>query len=239
MSIIPNNWHSSWDDFMSAENIYKQKVTLLELKNIEKQLGEIFPLEENVLRFLQNDLDNMKAVIVGMEPYPSSFEKDGNIFPIATGRSFEIANVTDWNQKFKQSSLRNILKTIYYNEYGEIISLETLRNKIKNNEFPIKQPKEWFDSLEQQGVLFLNATLTVEPYNVDSHTKIWYVFMNDLIVYMSNRNPNLKWLLWGNKAKERVVPHINSNAIITCHPRLAEFVNENCFAKIKDINWLG
>ena len=105
MSIIPNNWHSSWDDFMSAENIYKQKVTLLELKNIEKQLGEIFPLEDNVLRFLQNDLDNMKAVIVGMEPYPSSFEKDGNIFPIATGRSFEIANVTDWNQKFKQCGI--------------------------------------------------------------------------------------------------------------------------------------
>lgn len=240
MSIIPKTWHPSWDDFMNLKNIYGQNITLLELKQIEKQIGEIFPKEENVLRFLQNDLNNIKIIIVGMEPYPSSFEKDGNIYPIATGRSFEIANVINWNQKFKQSSLRNILKTIYYNEYGEIISLEILRNKIKNNEFSIKQPKEWFDSLEKQGVLFLNATLTVEPYNVDSHTKIWSNFMNNLMIYISNKNKNIKWLLWGNKAQERILSIINpENAICSCHPRLFEFVNENCFSKIKEINWLG
>lgn len=240
MSIIPQKWHSSWDDFMNVENMYKQKITLLELKKIEEQLGEIFPLEENVLRFLQNDLDNMKVVIVGMEPYPSSFEKDDNTYPVATGRSFEIANVVDWNQKFKQSSLRNILKTIYFNEYNEVIKLEDVRKKIDNNEFNIKQPREWFDSLEQQGVLFLNATLTVEPYNVDSHTKIWSNFMNDLVQYMVNKNKDLKWFLWGDKAKQRFYPYLKEeNVYLTCHPRLAEFVDQNCFKYITNINWLG
>lgn len=228
MSIIPNHWHCSWDNFMTDEII-------LELKNIETKLTNIFPKEENVLRFLQNDLNNIKYIIVGMEPYPT----DDNGIPIATGRSFEVSNVINWNQKFKQSSLRNILKTIYYNEYNKIISLEEIRTKINNNEFKIKQPKEWFDSLEKQGVLFLNATLTVEPYNVDSHSNIWTIFMNKLIKYIDNYK-NVKWLLWGNKAKERVLPYINEkNSIISSHPRLACFVNENCFKEIKDINFLG
>jgi uracil-DNA glycosylase len=212
----------------------------MELEEIESKLGEIFPNEQNVLRFLQNDLNKIKVVIVGMEPYPSSFDLNGATYPVATGRSFEIANVTNWNQKFKQSSLRNILKTVYFNEYGENIPLEDIRKKILNNDFPIKQPKDWFDSLENQGVLFLNATLTVEPYNVDSHTKIWSDFMNDLIVYMVNNNPNIKWFLWGDKAKQRFSPYLNENNMyLSCHPRLANFVNENPFQYEKNINWLG
>lgn len=84
--------------------------------------------------------------------------------------------------------------------------------------------------LENQGILFLNATLTVEPNNVDSHCKIWENFMNELIVYILNRNENIKWLLWGNKAQTRILPLVREeNVICSCHPRLASFVVKIAF----------
>ena len=93
--------------------------------------------------------------------------------------------------------------------------------------------------MENQGVLFLNASLTVEPGKPDSHRKIWDKFMTKLIKYIS-QNKNIKWLLWGDKAKTRVLPIIDeSTAIISQHPRLDGFVKENCFKEIKEINWYG
>lgn len=229
---ILNNYHHSWDDFITNDIIN-------ELNNIENQIGNnYFPKPENVLRILNNDLNKIKYIIVGMEPYPSSYVKNGIEMPEATGRSFEVSSVTSWAQKFKQSSLRNIIKTIYYNYNNEKISLDKLREKINNGTFKIAQPKEWFDSLENQGILFLNATLTVEKNNVDTHTKIWEHFMNELISFI-NKNHNVIWILWGKKAQNRVIPMISNNYILTSHPRLDKFIQENCFGQIPDIDWTG
>ena len=232
--MFPIKENSTWNDFFT-EDILK------ELEEIETKIGtNYFPNKENVLRFTNTDLNNIKCIIVGMEPYPSSFVFNNKLIPEATGRSFEIKSLEDktWNYKFKQSSLRNILKAIYYNETGCKKSLDEIRKEISNETFKISQPSEWFDNLENQGVLFLNATLTVIPGHVDTHTKIWEEFMSKLIPYIDKQN--VKWLLWGNKAQDRVLPLINkNNAICSCHPRLANFVDENPFQYIKSINWKG
>ena len=112
MFIEKEKIHKSWLDFFTndIEN---------ELENIEKQIGDnYFPSKENILRFMQLDLNKVKYIIVGMEPYPSSYIENNQVIPEATGRSFEVSSVKSWNQKFKQSSLRNILKTIYFNKYN-------------------------------------------------------------------------------------------------------------------------
>ena len=63
--------------------------------------------------------------------------------------------------------------------------------------------------------------------------------MVELIKYIETEQ-NPKWLLWGNKAQERIIPILKTdNVICTVHPRIASFVNENCFKYIKEINWLG
>lgn len=108
------NWHESWNDFMN-EN------TISILNTIEEKIKDVdyYPRKEKVLRFLNTDLNNIKYIIVGMEPYPS-FDNVNNC-PQATGRSFEVSEILgkDWNYKIKQSSLRNILKAIYFNETGK------------------------------------------------------------------------------------------------------------------------
>lgn len=232
------NYHKSWNKFISCSDIVN------ELETIEKQIGkeiiDYFPKEENVLRFLSLDLSKIKYIIVGMEPYPSYYKINDEIIPEATGRSFEVNSVTSWEQKFKQTSLRNILKTIYLNEFGEKITIQELRNKIIDKSFLIKNPKDWFLSLERQGILFLNATLTVKPNEVNSHTLLWTYFMTELIQYIEKENSEIIWLLWGKDAQNRVIPNLQkNNYICSCHPRLAEFVDENCFQYIKNINWKG
>lgn len=227
--IPENNWN-----FINEKRIS-------ELKKIHESISDFFPRKDKVLRFLESDFNNLKYIIVGMEPYPSSYEIDGTVIPEATGRSFEVSSMQNktWASKFKQSSLRNILKTIYYNETGKIIKLDEIRKEIENDMFKILDPTAWFDEMEKQGVLFLNASLTVEPYNVGSHTNLWNDFMTNLIEYI-NKNSNAKWMLWGNDAKARVYDLVDKDkCILSCHPRLAKFVDENCFQYAKDINWTG
>lgn len=145
--------HNKWKPFLDNELIDA------EMKRINKVLKseEYFPAENKVFRFLELDPETIKFVIVGMEPYPTDYEKDGIYYPIATGRSFEVDNVVDWNQKFKQSSLRNILKAIYFECAGKEESLSKIRKEIEDGAFKISQPKEWFDNMEAQGVLFFKC----------------------------------------------------------------------------------
>ncbi len=224
--IPENNWGFINDD------------RIAELEEIYGSVTEgYFPENKNVLRFLNTDFNNLKYIIVGMEPYPTFFKKDGIDIPEATGRSFEVASLESWRQKFKQSSLRNILKTVYFNYTGEIKDLDRIRTEIADGKFPMKQPKDWFDSLERQGVLFLNATLTVESYHVDSHTNLWNDFMAALIAHIE-QNQDVEWFLWGAKAQQRVAPYVK-NSIQTVHPRIAGFVSQNCFKGKDKVDWRG
>lgn len=226
-------WNESWNEFMTPE-------VIAELEKIEKALEGInyYPLKENVLRFLNTDLNNIKYIIVGMEPYPSyDFV---NHCPQATGRSFEVSEIIGktWSYKIKQSSLRNILKAIYYNKTGEKKSMEDIRYYIDNGLFDILPPDEWFDSMEEQGVLFLNSTLTVEANNVGSHKKLWDNFRKMLITFLSNKN--IKWMLWGNNAQNEVGQFLPQDKILSCpHPRLDSFIQKNTFQYAPDINWTG
>jgi len=224
-SIPENNW-----DFINGDR-------MAELEKIYGSIGSYFPENWNVLRFLNTDFNNLKYIIVGMEPYPTSLKKDRTDIPEATGRSFEVASLTSWHQKFKQSSLRNILKTVYFNYTGEGRSLEDIRREIADGSFPMKQPKDWFDSLESQGVLFLNATLTVEPYNVDSHTKLWSDFMIALILHIE-KNQDVEWFLWGSKAQQKVAQHVRKS-VQTVHPRMSGFIFQSCFKDKDRVDWRG
>lgn len=56
----------------------------------------------------------------------------------------------------------------------------------------------------QQGVLLLNATLTVEAHKAASHQgKGWEVFTDAVIRLLSERLDNLVFLLWGSYAQQK------------------------------------
>src|SRR3989338_3841039 len=60
------------------------------------------------------------------------------------------------------------------------------------------------EHLAKQGVLLLNATLTVRAHNAGSHQgKGWEVFTDAVIKMLSDEKENLVFLLWGNYAKKK------------------------------------
>lgn len=252
--LIKNQYfHKSFEDFIMKNE--------KELDLICEKIGDDFyPNKENVLRFARCDLNKIKVIILGMDPYPSSYNSDsirrGELsevapsgvtnpieMPVATGRSFEVGNVDKWTDKFKQTSLINILKSLYYLKYNKEESIENIRNDIENKKFIISDPHEWFDKMENNGVMFLNATLTVKKGKPNSHKKIWKKFMDDVICYINDfdKDNNIIWLLWGKDAFDRVNDAVKDSIkkpkiIYKVHPASRvknDFIVNNGFKDIK------
>lgn len=225
-----------WEKFISDDEVST------EIAKIEDFLSgkEYYPPEEEVLRFLEVPTDTLTNIIVGMDPYPSWDEIHDR--PQATGRCFEVSELFDagWEHKIKQSSLRNILKAIHYNETGENPPLAQLREKISSGAFEIASPGQWFPRMEKQGVLFLNASLTVSPGLPGSHAQIWEQFENLLAEYILQVSPDARWHLWGNVAQERFSGIVPKESIAACcHPRLAGFVLDNTLKLASEVDWTG
>lgn len=236
--MIINNFHSSWNDYFTPQ-------ILEEIRRIEEKIGQNYaPDKDKVLRFSKMDLDKIQVCILGLDPY----NKPG----VATGRSFEVGNISNWNDKFKEKSLQNILRLIHktyknIDSYKEIKTLNQIREEINNSLFSILQPKELFDFWEQQGVLMLNTYLTVELNGqAKSHQIYWEDFSKKLINYISTKNPYINWFLWGKDAQSFKEFILNGKIFECRHPSRTsksykdDFLKSDCFKKTANlINWTG
>lgn len=74
----------------------------------------------------------------------------------------------------------------------------------------------------EQGILLLNASLTVRHGQKESHLKIWKPFINQLIQLISENNDNpIVFMLWGNfaKNKQSLITNQSKHLILTAgHP---------------------
>lgn len=237
MNLLPVNMHNSWDDFLTNEIVE-------ELNTIEQRIGKnINPEHNNVLRFLQCDLKNVKVVILGQDPYPEKGR--------ATGRSFEVGDLNFWDEKFRQVSLKNIIRLIHkgyndINDYKDIKKFSEIQEEIKTGAFNILPPNEIFSSWENQGVLLLNTYLSVESGITGSHIEIWEPFSIKLLKFISNENKNINWFLWGKQAEDKKKYISNGRFYISRHPMMCsekykdDFLKNNCFKDAMNIiNWLG
>lgn len=101
-------------------------------------------------------------------------------------------------------------------------SLEVIKEAAINYEIP--HPPLKFDvtleSWAKQGILMLNSALTCEMNKVGSHVMLWRPFISKLLHNLSNNNPGLVYVLFGDKART-FEPYINKrfNSIIKVrHP---------------------
>jgi len=236
MKLIPKNYNKSWEKFI----IENQKKIL----ETEEKIGDnINPEPENVLRFLNRDLNKIKVIILGQDPYPEKGR--------ATGRAFEVGDLHFWTEKFRQVSLKNIVRSIHsvYNghvKYEEIKKFSEIQEEIKRGEFNILPPDELFKSWENQGVLLLNTYLSVEVGNPGSHKEIWEEFNKNLLKYVSEKNKDIKYFLWGKHAESREKYIKSGELYISRHPMMCsykykeDFMKNPCFKETRDlINWLG
>ncbi|MBT8318820.1 MAG: uracil-DNA glycosylase, partial [Gramella sp.] len=83
----------------------------------------------------------------------------------------------------------------------------SLKNIFREIEDDIKNPVPLTGNLERwadQGVLLLNATLTVRAQQAGSHQKKgWERFTDNVIKLISDQKENVVFLLWGGYAKKK------------------------------------
>ncbi len=232
--------HSSWNAFLTDGTI--NELNVIE-ERIFRSSSDYTPNEARVFHFMTNDLNSARIVIIGQDPYPQK--------GVATGRAFEVATLKNWDDTFRNVSLKNIVRAVYNAYTGEFLTYNQIKQKLNGNlfdqTFSLLPPDKLFKSWEQQGVLLLNTSFTTEIGNPGSHSKLWNGFTKELLHYINESNPDLIWFLWGNHAKG-ITSHLELKNVFTSnHPMICKqsdddflFGKVNMFAKTKDlINWKG
>ncbi|MBS1771997.1 MAG: uracil-DNA glycosylase [Bacteroidetes bacterium] len=73
----------------------------------------------------------------------------------------------------------------------------------------------------EQGVLMLNAALTVEAHQPMSHSKIgWHHFTDDVIKLISDKKEHVVFMLWGSfaKSKQELIDKNKHLVLTSAHP---------------------
>ncbi len=231
--------HPLWQPFFS-ENKDEIEAIIARITD-ENFVDALCPSQNLIFRFASFDPTDLQIVVLGQDPYPQP--------GAATGRSFEVGGLTEWTTPFRQSSLRNILRSIYKAKVGEDILWTALREKIRDGSFNILPPDKFFDSLESQGVLFLNTYLTCRAHKPLSHASLWHPISKKMISFMDSRLPNkntTSWFLWGGHARSYAPLICNGTCYESCHPMLCgkdsddDFLKNPCFQLTADrIDWTG
>jgi uracil-DNA glycosylase len=100
----------------------------------------------------------------------------------------------------------------------------SLRNIFKELQSDLNTPAPLWGNLERwakQGVLLLNATLTVRAEQAGSHqNKGWEQFTDKVIEVISKEKENIVFLLWGNyaRAKKSIIDHNKHLVLEAAHP---------------------
>ena len=138
--------------------------------------------------------DDLKVVIIGQDPYHGVGEANGLCFSVQDGVKIP-------------PSLRNIFEEV--NREFEVI-FEPISGNLER----------W----AKQGVLMLNATLTVRKDEPNSHKHLkWQEFTDAVIEKISNEKEHVVFMLWGNFAQKKAIKiDREKHLILSCgHPSFA------------------
>lgn len=182
----------SWEDFLNEEF---RKPYFQELSAFLKQeyaTKTIYPPKKEVFSsFYFTDMDKVKVVILGQDPYHEPGQACGMCFAVKPGVQLPL-------------SLQNIYKEIQ-DDLGIPMNY--------NNGYLVK----W----AQQGVLLINSVMTVEKGKANSHAGHgWEVFTNHVIRKINTLDQPVVYLLWGNNARQKRELITNPKHLIleTVHP---------------------
>ena len=214
---------NNWDNILKEE--FKKEYFLNLIEFIKKEYKEktIYPKQNEVFNAFRYTDFNDVKVVI--------LGQDPYHGPNqAEGLSFSVSN-----EVLKPPSLQNIFKEL-------------------ENDLGIQFPKH--NSLKpwaKEGVLLLNAVLTVEEHKPTSHKdKGWETFTDDIIKILNDKEQPIVFILWGSyaRSKKKLITNKHHLIIESAHPsplsayngffgskpfsKTNEFLRKN---NIKEINW--
>lgn len=189
---MSERFDSSWDSIIKPLFQTSKLQELSEFVRNERSVHQVFPSADLVFNaFRLTPLNNLKVVILGQDPYHNDGQAHGLSFSVPAGIAIP-------------PSLRNI--------YSELVT------DIPGFKYPNHgNLSKW----AEQGVLLLNATLTVRAHEAGSHQKKgWEFFTDEIIKSISDQAENVVFLLWGSYAiKKSALIDSKKHLILTAvHP---------------------
>ncbi|RXM48906.1 uracil-DNA glycosylase [Flavobacterium sp. YO12] len=220
------NLSQDWQGVLKDEIQKPYFSTLMEALDTEYKTHTCYPPAELIFSAFNNcSFADLKIVIIGQDPYHGEGE--------ANGLSFSV------NDTVKiPPSLRNIFREIN-------TDLDSIFMPLSGN----------LEKWAKQGILLLNASLTVRKDSPNSHKHLkWNLFTDAVIQAVSDQKENVVFLLWGSFAQKKGLKIDRSKHYIleSGHPSPMSanqgkwfgnrhFSQTNAFLKskgIKEIEWL-
>lgn len=184
---IGNSWDDVLKDLFASENYQKIREVLKEeyrTRTVYPSMYDIF----NALKF--TDFPDVKAVILGQDPYHGKGQAHGLSFSVKKGVPLP-------------PSLKNI-----YSEIKSDLGLTC-------------GPDGDLTAWAKQGVLLLNASLTVRAGQPMSHAKIgWEAVTDGIIQKLSHSEKPMAFILWGSfaRSKKQFITNPKHLIIESAHP---------------------
>ena len=165
----------SWQSILSDEITKPYFNNLMDEVAQEYKNGICYPPKEFIFSAFDHcKFEDIKVVIIGQDPYHGEGEANGLCFSANDGVKIP-------------PSLRNIFREL--NEDFDNIFMPTSGNL-----------ERW----AKQGVLLLNASLTVQKDKPNSHKHLnWKLFTDAVIEKISTQTENIVFMLWGNFAQKK------------------------------------
>lgn len=165
----------SWQAILADEIRKPYFLELMKAVDEEYKNHICFPPKELIFSAFNNcSFDDIKVVIIGQDPYHGVGEANGLAFSV--------------NDNIKiPPSLRNIFREV--NDDLDSIFMPASGNL-----------KRW----ARQGVLLLNASLSVRIDTPNSHKHLkWRIFTDAVIQKISEEKENVVFMLWGSFAQKK------------------------------------
>lgn len=183
---------TEWNELLKEEYGKPYFKELSEKVNQAYKTSRVFPPAKLVFNALiLCPFENIKVVIIGQDPYHGAGQAHGLSFSVPDGIR-------------QPPSLQNIFKELETDISG----------------FKIPQSGN-LEAWAKQGVLLLNALLTVQEGQPGSHKSFgWEKFTDALIQLISDKKEHVVFMLWGNYAmgKAQLIDKNKHLVLTSAHP---------------------
>lgn len=207
--VIPAGLPDSWRDALADEFAAPYFHALKDFLVEERRTHTVYPPAANVFNALRfTPLENVKVFILGQDPYHGAGQAHGLSFSVRPGVRVP-------------PSLQNIYKELQTDQPG------------------FTPPRHgYLRAWAEQGVLLLNAVLTVRAGEANSHAgKGWEPFTDAMIRAVNAKPERVVFVLWGAYARKKAKLITGKQHVIveSAHPSplsMARFMGSRPFSKV-------
>jgi uracil-DNA glycosylase len=201
----------SWNEVLKAEFAKPYFKELAAFVAAERKKEEVFPPEDEVFSaFNLTPYDQVRVLLLGQDPYHDNNQAHGLCFSVKPGIT-------------APPSLKNMYKELATDIPGF---------KAPNHGYLVPWAK--------QGMLMINAVLTVRAHTPASHADHgWETFTDEVIRKVNEKKDPVVFALWGGYAqkKKKLITGKHHTVIEAAHPSplsVKKFFGSKPFSRIND-----